>query len=334
MSSAEHVLEVAPGLIRVTLPVPFELGGVHTYVLEGRDRAVLVDCGPRMPGAVEALGAGLAALGISWDRITGLLLTHWHMDHAGNAAEVRRRSGCWVAIHEDDARENSRYHCDPDLMLGDVRFFLSLGATEEEAREMVEAPRAFEGMTEPFPVDRPLRDGQQLLLNQRSCRVVWTPGHTPGHICLWDEGAGLALVGDHVLDPITPNISFLPGAEDPLGDYRGSLQRLAGLSARRLLPAHGGPIEDPLGRIQAIQEHHQQRERAAYEAVAAGAETPAEVARVLFGDDHPPLTWRLALLEALAHIEALVAAGELDRVRYTPVRRYRPSDGGARRETG
>lgn len=108
MSPAEHVLEVAPGLFRVTLPVPFELGGVHTYVLEGRDGAVLVDCGPRIPGTLEALGAGLAALGISWDRITGLLLIHWHMGHAGNAAEVRRRSGCWVAIHEHDAREISR----------------------------------------------------------------------------------------------------------------------------------------------------------------------------------------------------------------------------------
>ena len=327
MGGGDNVLEIAPGLARVTLPVPFELGGVHAYVLEGKDGMVLVDCGPRMPGVIEALEAALRDLGVSWDRVAGLVLTHWHMDHAGNAAEVRRRSGCWVAIHEDDATEAARYHWDPDRMLGDAPFFLSLGVPEREAREMVEAPRAFAAMTEAFRVDRPLRDSEYLMLGHRSFRVVWTPGHTPGHLCLQEEGTGLMLVGDHVLDPITPNISFLPGAENPLADYRVSLQRVARLAPKRLLPGHGEPIETPLERLQVIEEHHRRRERATYETVVAGAETPAEVARVLFGDHHPPLSWRLALLEALAHIEGLVAAGEVDRVGYAPVRRYQPSEG-------
>ncbi len=322
---------MAPGLVRVTLPIPFEPGGVHTYVVEAADGIVLVDCGPREPGAVETLEAGLRDLGGSWERVTGIVLTHWHMDHAGSAAEVRRRSRCWVAIHADDAAEAARYHRDPDRALGDVPFFLSLGVPAGEARAVVKAPRAVAGMAEPLPAHRPVRDGDRLPLGGRPFRAVWTPGHTPGHLCLHDEEAGLMLVGDHVLDPITPNISFLPRAENPLGDYRASLERVARLAPRRLLPGHGEPIGRPLERIRAIQEHHHARKRAAREAVAAGAETPAEVARALFGNALPPLAWRLALLEALAHLEDLVAGEDLERVRSRPVRRYGALDGRVRR---
>ena len=319
--------EVAPGILRVTLPVPFEMDGIHVYLLIERDGILLVDCGPRMPGTLEILGAALREIGASWDRLRGLVLTHWHMDHAGNAAEVRRRSGCWVAIHERDAAEAARYHRDPEGMLGGTPFFLSLGVSEEMAGTLSGAPSAFAAMAEEFPVDRPARDGEVLRLGRRSFRVLWTPGHTRGHLCLLEETSGVVLVGDHILDPVTPNISFLPGMVNPLGDFRASLERVSRLAPRRALPAHGRMIERPLERIRVILEHHVRRERAVSDAVAAGAETVAEVARALFGDDHPPLTWRLALLEALSHLEALVAAGDLRRIQEAPLRRYQAPGG-------
>jgi glyoxylase-like metal-dependent hydrolase (beta-lactamase superfamily II) len=327
MDGAGRVLEVAPGIVRVTLPVPFEMDGLHVYLLVGSDGIIMVDCGPRMAGALEILEAALREIGASWDRLHGLVLTHWHMDHAGNAAEVRRRSRCWVAIHEKDAAEAGRYYRDPEGMLGGIPFFLSLGVAEQTARTLAQAPSAFEAMAEEFPVDRPVRDADCLHLGQRSLRVVWTPGHTRGHLCLLEETPGVVLVGDHILDPVTPNISFLPGMVNPLGEYRASLQRVSRLAPGRALPAHGRIIERPLERIQAILEHHSRRERAVMAAVAAGAETVAEVARALFGDDHPPLTWRLALLEALSHIEALVAAGDLERTQHAPLRFYRARGG-------
>jgi len=327
MEGAGSILEVAPGIIRVTLPVPFEMGGVHVYLLVNGDGIIMVDCGPRMPGTLEALDAALRGLGASWDRLQGLVLTHWHMDHAGNAGEVRRRSRCWVAIHEKDAAESARYHRDPEGMLGGIPFFRSLGMSELMARQLAEAPSAFKAMAEDFPVDRPARDADCLHLGQRSFRVVWTPGHTRGHLCLLEETPGVVLVGDHILDPVTPNISFLPGMVNPLGDYRASLHRVSRLTPRRALPAHGGIIERPLERIRVILEHHSRRERAVLGAVTTGAETVAEVARALFGDDHPPLTWRLALLEALSHIEALVAAGDLERIQQAPLRLYQVPGG-------
>ena len=323
MQSAGSILEVAPGIMRVTLPVPFEMDGVHVYLLVDHEGILMVDCGPRMPGTLELLDTAIRGIGASWDRLLGLVLTHWHMDHAGNAGEVRRRSGCWVAIHERDAAEAARYHRDPEGMLGGSPFFLSLGVSEQMSGTLADAPSAFKTMAEDFPVDRPIHEAEVLQLGHRSFRVVWTPGHTRGHLCLLEERTGVILVGDHILDPVTPNISFLPGMVNPLGDYRASLQRVSRLAPRRALPAHGGIIERPLERIRAILEHHSRREGAVLDAVTAGAETVAEVARVLFGGDHPPLTWRLALLEALSHLEALVAAGGLERTHRTSLRAYR-----------
>jgi len=330
MEGAGRILEVAPGIVRVTLPVPFEMDGVHSYLLVERVGIIMVDCGPRLPGTLEILESALREIGASWDRLQGLVLTHWHMDHAGNAAEVRRRSWCWVAIHEKDAAESARYHRDPEGMLGGIPFFLSLGVSEPVARTLAEAPSAFTAMAADFLVDRPARDADYLQLGQRSFRVVWTPGHTRGHLCLLEETSGVVLVGDHILDPVTPNISFLPGMANPLGDYRASLSRVSRLTPQRALPAHGRIIEHPLERIRVILEHHSRRERAVLDAMTAGAGTVAEVGRALFGDDHPPLTWRLALLEALSHLEALVAAGNLDRIQQSPLRLYQVPGGRVR----
>jgi glyoxylase-like metal-dependent hydrolase (beta-lactamase superfamily II) len=322
MGGAGGILEVAPGIIRVTLPVPFEMDGLHVYLLVESDGIIMVDCGPRLPDTLEILDSALREIGASWDRLQGLVLSHWHMDHAGNAAEVLRRSRCWVAIHEKDAAESARYHRNPEGMLGGIPYFLSLGVSEQMARTLAEAPSTFEAMAEDFPVDRAVGDGDCLHLGQRSFRVVWTPGHTRGHLCLLEEAPGVVLVGDHILDPVTPNISFLPGMVNPLGDYRASLHRVSRLTPRLALPGHGRIIERPLERIRVILEHHSRRERAVLGAVTAGAETAAGVARALFGDDHPPLTWRLALLEALSHLEALVVAGDLERIQQAPFRLY------------
>jgi glyoxylase-like metal-dependent hydrolase (beta-lactamase superfamily II) len=323
VQGAGSTLEVAPGIVRVTLPVPFEMDGLHVYLLVERDAILMVDCGPRMPGTLELLEGAILGLGFSWDRLRGLVLTHWHMDHAGNAAEVRRRSRCWVAIHERDAAEAVRYHRDPEGLLGGIPFFLSLGVSEGTARELVKAPSAFNAMAEDFSVDRPAQDEERLHLGRRTFRVLWTPGHTRGHLCLLEEASGVMLVGDHILDPVTPNISCLPGAVNPLGEYQASLQRVARLAPWRALPGHGRIIERPTERARAILGHHARRGQAVLDAVSGGAETVAEVARALFGDNHPPLGRRLALLEALSHLEALVAAGNLQRTRQGALRLFR-----------
>ena len=69
-------------------------------------------------------------------------------------------------------------------------------------------------------------------------RAVWTPGHTPGHLCFHDETHDLLLTGDHILPRITPNVSSYDMTSNPLQDYLASLEALRGLQPAEVLPAH------------------------------------------------------------------------------------------------
>ena len=82
-------------------------------------------------------------------------------------------------------------------------------------------------------------DGDLVPLEGRRLRAVWTPGHTPGHLCLYDEAADLLLTGDHVLPRITPNVGLQPHtAEPPLAAYLNSLRRVSAYADAEALPAH------------------------------------------------------------------------------------------------
>jgi glyoxylase-like metal-dependent hydrolase (beta-lactamase superfamily II) len=88
-----------------------------------------------------------------------------------------------------------------------------------------------------------------------------TPGHTGDHLCLFDEECGLVISGDHVLPNITPHISGMTLARDPLKRFFASLDKMARLgdTVRLALPAHGNPFDDLAGRCMQIREHHEGR---------------------------------------------------------------------------
>ena len=75
------------------IPLPFRLREVNLYLLKDHAGYTLIDTGPNTSLAVAALERELADLGVSWERIHTILITHYHSDHCGLAAEVRRRSG-------------------------------------------------------------------------------------------------------------------------------------------------------------------------------------------------------------------------------------------------
>jgi glyoxylase-like metal-dependent hydrolase (beta-lactamase superfamily II) len=90
--------------------------------------------------------------------------------------------------------------------------------------------------------------------------AVHTPGHTPDHLCLFDPASGLLLSGDHVLPTITPHISGLGPAVDPLAQFFASLDRMHDLEdVTMVLPAHGHPFADLDDRVEAIKHHHEGR---------------------------------------------------------------------------
>ena len=177
-----------------------------------------------------------------------------------------------------------------------------------------ESEHPFAAMADP---DVLLEHGDLVPLPGRPVRAVWTPGHTPGHLCLHDEAANLLLTGDHVLPRISPNIGLQPhAAEPPLAAYLRSLEFVAAYDSAEALPAHEYRFRGIAARADAIAEHH-----------SARAE---EIISVIASSDGPTiwqlaqqLTWsrgwaqitgfmrRAALAETAAHIAYLEEKGGL-----------------------
>jgi glyoxylase-like metal-dependent hydrolase (beta-lactamase superfamily II) len=91
-------------------------------------------------------------------------------------------------------------------------------------------------------------------------RTIWTPGHSPGHVCFYSEEQRLLISGDHVLPRITPNISLhTQQATNPLGDFLESLLKVKDLASDEVLPGHEYRFSDLAGRVEAIVAHHADR---------------------------------------------------------------------------
>jgi glyoxylase-like metal-dependent hydrolase (beta-lactamase superfamily II) len=168
-----------------------------------------------------------------------------------------------------------------------------------------------------------LEEGFEIHSGSHTFRVVWTPGHTNGHICLYDEERSTLMTGDHVLDPISPNVSLAREyLGNPLGQYLQSLRKVGELNADLVLPAHGDPFRSVSRRVRELLAHHDEREAEVVEAVSHGALTGYQVAAAL------PWTrrrrtladlqlgqQRMAMTETLAHLEELRVRGLVRRER-------------------
>jgi glyoxylase-like metal-dependent hydrolase (beta-lactamase superfamily II) len=143
--------------------------------------------------------------------------------------------------------------------------------------------------------------------------VLHTPGHTSDHFCLHDPETGILLAGDHVLPSITPHISGLSSSRDPLASFFYSLDRVAEIAGvEQVLPAHGHPFDDLVGRTQAIKRHHDERLEKVKE-ISRDFGRPAttgEFSEHLFARRN----WgSMADSETYAHLEHLRLLGQADR---------------------
>jgi glyoxylase-like metal-dependent hydrolase (beta-lactamase superfamily II) len=155
----------------------------------------------------------------------------------------------------------------------------------------------------------PLRDGDEVPAGDLRLRVVYTPGHAADHICLWDEGSRDLVAGDMV---VWPGSVLIPaGRGGSLRDYLLSLERMAALQPKRLLPGHGPIIEDPLAVIAQYQAHRQRREEQIAALLSEGITTVDALTERIYPNVAADLR-RAASMTVQAHLEKLREDGRLD----------------------
>lgn len=315
------------GLWSIPVPIPNNpLGYTLVYLLETGRGPVLVDAGWDDPEAWEALTSGLRAAGTAVREVYGVILTHFHNDHSGLAGRVREASGGWLAMHPADAalvrgfRAAYAERTDEDRARSwETDIFRQAGASEAEIAAMRRRPRT--DYHPPAVPDRELLDGDLADVPGRRLRVLHTPGHTPGHVCLHLEGEDRLFSGDHVLPRITPHIALYPydGPDaDPLGDFLASLSRVAEVSARHVLPAHKHRFAGLAERTAAIARHHEDRLNELVTAMAGEPRTLWEATQAVRWNrpwaEMSPFLRRMALGEAAAHLRRLERIGRVEGV--------------------
>lgn len=206
------VEQVRPGLWSIPVPIPDNpLRYVLVYAFELPDGVAIVDAGWDTEEAWTALVEGLSKAGCDITDVSAVLITHVHPDHYGLAGRVREHSGAWVGVHPADAAVLPTRYGEVEPLVASMRDLLvDCGVPEVELDELSSASLGIRQFVRQAEPDRFIDDGDRLPLPGWNLRAIWTPGHSPGHLCFAEPDRRLMLTGDCVLPRITPNISVHP----------------------------------------------------------------------------------------------------------------------------
>lgn len=306
-------MQQAPGVWRITTPLPFRPREVHAYLVELHGGEwMLVDGGMDSASSWAALDEGVRAH-TPWNHIRLHVVTHMHMDHIGLAARIRTASGAPLAMGKLDAERSTHAALHPNE---EAEYRAAL------FRENGLPPGMLERLEQrgPTPTTEPLRVQHLLgglggdLPLAAGWRWIWTPGHTAGHMALFRPADRVLIAGDAVLPRITPTIGVNRQRSDPVGDYLDALTRLEALQLACILPGHGEPITRPAERLAELHHATLAESLAIGELLSGRPVTAWDVARQRYPDrELPPSAWVQALRETLAHLQHLVAAGKARR---------------------
>ncbi|MEZ4552886.1 MAG: MBL fold metallo-hydrolase [Dehalococcoidia bacterium] len=315
--------------------IAIPLGGNTIYLLRLAEGGVLlVDAGPDLEGSWELAVLQAEAHGFTPADVRVVLVTHYHIDHAGLAAR-------WA---EAGARVLAGAMDVPALLSGrdwyEERTPLRLAALRRHGcpPEVIEAQREQAGRHgyrwTPCPPGsaEAVADGTEFALEGGArLSVISAPGHTPGNLVGWVEATGELYSGDTLLPGTipTPGLHFpdgpdgAPGPRWPsLPPFLHSVRRLRQLPARRVLPGHGAAVDETARLFERFEAHHARRAAAVRRLLGEHADTAYGVARRLF-PRVGPLQLAQATTEVIGHLDVLYGAGEALREESGGVARYR-----------
>ncbi|MBW1706220.1 MAG: MBL fold metallo-hydrolase [Deltaproteobacteria bacterium] len=248
--------QVETNLYKLELPLPENpLRSINCYLIKGPERFLLIDTGMNREECLKEIDGDLKRLSVDLNN-TDFFITHLHADHIGLISKL--------------AAGNSRIYFNR-IEAGRVKgedFWkvvqpasLANGFPEHEIKHFLEEHPSRRYGPQADIVFSLCSDGGNITVGDYSLSCTETPGHSPGHMCLYDANKKILFSGDHLLGDITPNISALGilNDEDPLRDYFKSLERIYALDVDMVLPGHGGLFNDHRQRVREIKKHHQMR---------------------------------------------------------------------------
>lgn len=321
--------QIAPGTYLVTAPFVLGLRSGNResitlcYLVEEKAGWLMIDSGYNDGASFDYLRRQLEVLGLPLRQIRWLLLTHYHPDHSGLAHRIRAASGAEVILHQRDwdVLRATVSSCEIWNIHGMIPWIRAQGVPEPELEAFFQIAS---GGRDLFPrglePDRLLQGETNPVGDSGRLQAMLTPGHTPGHTCVYDGQHRLFFSGDHILAEITPHIS--PShltSDDQLEQYLGSLKKVRPLDVEMVLPAHERPFPHFRRRIDEILEHHDRRLKEVAAAISDRVATPRDIAGQVEWNtgrwaDMDATNRVLAVRETVAHLQLLEHRGAVVRV--------------------
>jgi glyoxylase-like metal-dependent hydrolase (beta-lactamase superfamily II) len=320
LDEEQKTLELAAqaGIHRLAIPTPFMVGRVNAYLIEDSP-LTLIDSGPNSAKALDELEQALAQRGHAIEDIELLVITHQHIDHFGLAAILARRSGAQVAALEGLATFLAGYGQQAELDdLFAQRLMLRHGIPSEVVTALRAVSAGFRAWGSAVQVTRPLADGGELRLRDRTLRVLHRPGHSPSDTVFLDESRSILLAADHLIAHISSNPLLARPLESDadydgprpqaLLTYMASLERTRAMELELVLPGHGRPITDHVTLIDERFRLHQRRAEKIHRLISGQPRSAHEIAQEMWGNVAVTQAY-LTLSEVLGHVDLLLRDG-------------------------
>jgi glyoxylase-like metal-dependent hydrolase (beta-lactamase superfamily II) len=315
-------MEIIPGIHQLKLPFPLqpEQLAVNAYLIQGDKGCLLVDCGWNINQAFSAMERQLHEIGLGFENISLILITHFHPDHYGLAGRLVQVSKAKVALHQVEKDFiDSRYMNMEGLLDSTADILRTNGVPENDLPRLQKASLGVRRYVAPVSPEVALQGGEIIGQGEFQLEILWTPGHSPGHVCLLERNKKILISGDHVLPATFPNVGLhSQSGPDPLPNYIRSLKAIEDLDVDLVLPAHEHVFSGLKPRVQEILHHHEERKKAILTALSQGPQTAYEVSLkipwivkglTLSFDQLQALDRRLAVMSAMAHLEPLYTEG-------------------------
>ncbi len=246
--------EILPNIYKIEIPLPKNpLKALNSYAIKSPERNLIIDTGWNQQECMDAMQAGLNELEIDI-RKTDFFITHLHTDHLGLVSSLVTDTSTIYFNQPDGDRIKS------GIFLDDLMNFARLNGFPE--KELQRVPHTHPGFK--FRSKGPLsfhilKEGDTLRISDYVFHCVETPGHSKGHMCLYEPSKKIFVAGDHILGDITPTITLWSDEWNPLKEYLESLDKVCQLDIKLVLPGHREIFRDPKERIQELKDHHQKR---------------------------------------------------------------------------
>lgn len=312
----------------------FNPDSVNTYLIKTSDGLLSIDSGWDSPPSIQSVEEQLAEINARISDIKQVIITHCHIDHMGLIVRYKRDHNARYYIHENEIEMiKIRFTGGDNYIPMTDEFLQTHGAPAVELSPPEVQLPVHPDLASTKP-DVLLHGGEEILAGEYKLRVINTPGHTPGHIALYEPDKKLLFSGDTLLPTISTNSAVhVQHIAYPVQKYIESLLALKKLDITTVLPGHENIFTGHRERIDALLEHHEHKTAQVLSALSDGSpRTAYEVSRILAvsprtGIDHWPdlAGWdkRFAVLQAVAYLESLRFTRQVEMTIHSGIHYYK-----------